>query len=330
MDPVLAFLRSLPYFSTRSLFLLTLRAHAILSALHRHCCVLGEFLICVCLHCHVPEGRVVSMLIQSLSQHVLYIWGTAGEHVTEPMWRGPFPVLTLPRVGVQALEAVSNLTEASTCSVILQLPSILACVTELLFLDYSEEWPLIPFMTCNLSTPLPSRSTLGLTCLVLTLELAQTFHPTVATVGSILHPGWNWAPYLPCSTIYLPWLCTHCGSPLCLPQVLKRDLGALILPWLWISEPQLPWSACSSSASDLISAHFSCWHNPVGSSLLPWLEGLAFKTFHNPSHSGLVIWPSLFQFCLNITQPIAFSTFPAGLWTFLASLAVSAFLFYFL
>lgn len=125
----------------------------------------------------------------------------------------PFPVLTLPRIGVQALEAVSNLTEASTCSVILQLPSILACVTELLFLDYSEEWPLIPFITCNLSTPLPPRSTLGLTCLVLTLELAQTFHR---------HSGYSWfhsPPWLKLSTL----------------SSLLHNLSALTVHTLWLT-----------------------------------------------------------------------------------------------
>lgn len=51
----------------------------------------------------------------------------------------PFLVPILLWVGAQVPEAVSNLREASVISVILQLPSILAYVTELFLLDYFEK-----------------------------------------------------------------------------------------------------------------------------------------------------------------------------------------------
>lgn len=75
-----------------------------------------------------------------------------------------FFVPTLPWAEVQVLETVSNLREASVSSVILQLPSIFACVIELLLLDYFEKEPLIHFVTYNPSAPVLLWNMLGLTC----------------------------------------------------------------------------------------------------------------------------------------------------------------------
>lgn len=75
----------------------------------------------------------------------------------------PFFVLTLPWAEVQVLETVSNLREASVSSVILQLPSIFACVTKLL-LDYFEKEPRIHFVTYNPSAPVLLWNMLGLRC----------------------------------------------------------------------------------------------------------------------------------------------------------------------
>lgn len=166
-------LRKNPYSSTGSPFLLALRAHAILLVLCRHCCVLLEiFYLAVCLNGHVPEGEVHCFLCwfrTPLSVSHTH-WGTTGKHVIEPMWRwlihasDPSLCLACPGQESQVLEAVSNLRGGSVSSVILQLPSIPACVRELLLLDYFEKGPLTSFVTCNPSTPVLPQSMWRLNC----------------------------------------------------------------------------------------------------------------------------------------------------------------------